>query len=288
MNAGKTIKTNFKSSTSFACALTVLALALSAQTSPAASAAFDTAANYSGGGWGLTPPNNGTGFGAWSITVDDPAYAGTYLDTSSAVASGGYSWGTYAFGDYGSSLLPTIFLTRPFTAGPSGSANLYNQTFSMDMSSDAVGIGTFAVYFGSLFSLSYNAYNAPDNMFLVDSSNDVIPTTGPISVYTSINFSELNAGINISVAVSGPLVGIDTFTLTVSPVSGGSPLYTYSNNYDASTQDSSYVIVEDSNTTGNGYFNNLNITPELVPEPPALGLLAVGMFGLTLLRRRQR
>src|SRR5664279_5517282 len=61
--------------------------------------ASDTASNYSGGGWGLTPPNLGSGFGAWTVMPvngNNPPYVGTYLGTGSSVASGGYVWGTYA------------------------------------------------------------------------------------------------------------------------------------------------------------------------------------------------
>jgi len=42
----------------------------------------------------------------------------------------------------------------------------------------------------------------------------------------------------------------------------------------------------DFNTTGNGYFNNLNISPEAVPEPSSLALF--GLSGLALLLRFRR
>ncbi len=120
----------------------VVALGLAGGSAFAAATASDTAANYSGGGGGgTTPPNDGSGFGAWNITLNNatsPPYVGTYLDNGSPIVTSGFSWGTYANGTGDNGSFNAI---RPFTAGASGSASLYNQTFSLDIASGGVGDG---------------------------------------------------------------------------------------------------------------------------------------------------
>jgi len=274
-----------------------LALAFSAGTASASNAATDTASNYSSGGWGLTPPNNGSGFGPWTVmtfNANNPPYVGTYLDTGSSVTSGGYSWGTYAngTGDNGN-----IHLFRPFTVAaggyndPSGLGTLYNQTFSVSLSSDQVGNGSggppgsafgFQLATGQNFNtastvlyLVYRGTSLTDNLYLWDNNTD---TETPVPV----TFAELHSGITVSVAVGNNPDGLNPYTLTISPFSGGGP-------YDVITGDENGPIQSadlfDFNTVGNGYFNNLNITSE-IPEPSSLALF--GLSGLALLLRLRR
>jgi hypothetical protein len=266
-----------------------MALGLSGGTAFAAASAFDTAANYVGV-WGTTPPNNGSGFGAWSvdlINANNPANASTYLDTSSSVVSDGYSWATYAV--LGANY--ETFISRNFNAGPSGSANLYNQTFSFDFSSSGVGP---AYFYSSVsadvgpFQIVYNPGGGFGDDMYFSFYNGYSATPVP----TGINFNQLEAGLHCSLMVSGDLNGpSDDYIFTITPVSGGNPLYTTSgtfNNSSTSTMSTSSFFFIDTSTTGDGFFNNLNITPENAPEPASLSLLAFVMFGIPLLRRHQR
>jgi hypothetical protein len=260
----------------------MMALALTSGMAFGAGTANDTASNYNVPGWNATPSNLGSGFGAWNITLNNassPPYVGTYLNGGGAVASGGYSWGTYANGSPGDG---SISITRPFTAGASTSSSLFNQTFSFDLASDGVGPsqGLLSAAVGNAFSFSYNGAGSDNFLLSVD---------GGAATTTPVNFSALNAGIVVSLTVSGALnSSAEAYTFAVSPFAGGSPLYSTSGTFDSSSFNTSSFNYLDSNTTGNGYFNNLNITAEPVPEPTTLAL--VGLGGLAMLgfaRRRQ-
>jgi hypothetical protein len=280
------------------CSAIALALALSTGTVSASNFASDTASNYSGGGWGLTPPNLGSGFGAWTVTPvngNNPPYVGTYLGGASSVASGGYVWGTYAngTGDNGN-----MHLFRPFTVAgggysdPSTLGTLYNQTFSVSLSSAGIGNGSggppgsalgFQLATGQNFNtastalyLVYRGTSAGDNMYIW---NNVTAVETPVAV----TFAQLNAGITVSVAVGNNPDGLNPFTLTVSPFSGGSPYATVTGTENGALQ---AVDLFDFNTTGDGFFNNLNITPEAVSEPSSLALF--GLSGVAMLLRLRR
>jgi hypothetical protein len=269
----------------------VMALVLACGRADAAGTASDTAANYSNTnspGWGVTPPNNGSGFGAWSITLNNannPPYVGTYLDTGSPIVTGGFSWGTYANGTGDNGM---ITMTRPFTAGGSGSSSLYNQTFSLDLASGGIGNGNggppnseLGFSIGTAFSFFYLGTGSDNFDFSVD------PRRAPI--VTPVNFSELSSGLHISLGVGGPLNGAsESYTLTVSPFLGGSPYYTTTGTFNGSANSTSFFSYTDSNTTGNGYLNNLNITVEAAPEPSSLALLGLsGLAAVFTVRRRK-
>jgi hypothetical protein len=282
-----------------ACAAAIaLALAFSAGTVSASNAASDTAANYSAGGWGLTPPNLGSGFGPWTVmTINafNPPYVGTYLSTGSAVNSAGFAWGTYAngTGDNGN-----VHLFRPFTpagggySDPSTLGTLYRQTFSVSLSSVGIGNGSggppnsafgFQLATGQNFNtastalyLVYRGTSALDNMYIWD-NNTGVETPVPVT------FAELNAGLTVSVAVGNNPDGLNPYTLTVSPFTGGSPYAIVNGAENGPLQ---AVDLFDFNTTGDGFFNNLNITPEAVPEPSSLALF--GLSGLAMLLRLRR
>lgn len=252
----------------------------------AAGTATDTASNYSGGGWGLTPANNGSGFGAWNVSLqnaNNPPYVGTYLSTGSAVASGGYAFGMYAngTGDNGA-----ITITRSFTAGASGSSALFNQTLSFDLTSAGVGNGfggppnsLLQVNMGAAFSLSYDGTGNDNRMHFSDGSG---------TVQTTIDFSQLGAGIHISLAVSGPLgSSSEGYIFTVTQVSGGGTLFTQSGTFDSSISPVSYFSILDQNSTGDAFFNNLNISPEVVPEPTTIALFGLSLTMLAVFRKRK-
>jgi hypothetical protein len=134
---------------------------------------------------------------------------------------------------------------------------------------------------GTAFSFAYDGTLAGDNMLL--------SVDGGSAITTPVNFAELGSGLLVSLTVSGAVNSpTEGYTFTVSPFAGGSPLYTTSGTFDSSAFNTSAFTYVDSNTTGNGYFNGLNITPEATPEPSTMAL--AGLSGAAMLfgfRRRK-
>ena len=252
----------------------------------AAATASDSSANYNSGNWGTTAPNNGTGFGDWGFTLHDannPPYVGTYYGSGGPIANGGSVFGTYANGgDNGGS----INILREFTAGLSGSTSLYNQTFSVDLTSAGVGNGNqgpvnslLGINIGNAFSFDYLG-TGTDNFLFNDGSGNVS---------TPVNFTDLSGGLAIYLTVSGALNSpTEGYTFTVQNVSGSSTFFTTSGTFNAATANTSSFSYTDSNTTGDGFFNSLNISPEPVPEPATLALLGFSSLATMRLFRRRK
>jgi len=260
-----------------------LAMGLSVSGAFAAATASDTAGNYTTSWSASSTPNLGFGFGAWSVPNNNanPPYAGTFLDLASynnpdGVNGGVASWGTYANGGPPS---PYVQLVRPFTAGASGSADLYNQTFSFAIGSAGIG-GTgssIGAAIGTAFSLGY-AGGGPDNFTL--SVDGLAATAIPVT------FADLAGGLTVALTVTGPLNTLgDHYLLSISPFSGGSPFYTQIGTFDGFTFNTSSFTYSDNNTSNDQFVNDLNITAEAVPEPSSL---LFGLAGLTLLAIRRK
>jgi hypothetical protein len=270
---------NSKLRTSINLSAIVIVLGLTGGAAYAAANASDTAANYISS-WGTTAPNLGFGFGPWNnqaINNNSPPYSGTYLDqttynNSDGVLSGGYAWGTYANGGAGNG---QFILSRPFTVA-GGTANLLNQTFSVGLGSKSLTSGTITLNIGSAFSLSYVGGG---------SDNFTLSVDGGAGTVVPITFAQLNAGILVSLSVSGSLNAVNEgYQLAISPFAGGSPLYTKSGTFDSSAYDTASFSFADLNTSGDQFVNNPTIVA--VPEPCSLALLGMGAFGALALYRR--
>lgn len=263
----------------------LLALGFSSATAFAAATASDTAGNYAGS-WGTSPANNGTGFGAWNGNAQNnnsPPYVGTYLAGSSdtpIVDGSNNAWATYANGSPGNG---AMIFTRPFTAGAvSGSSSLYNQTFSFELGSGGVGPGQglLSVGVGNAFLLEYDGTGSDNMLLSVD---------GGTSAGTGVGFSALTAGLDISLAVSGAVNSpTEAYTFRIASFSGNTTLFSQSGTFNSATYNTSQFQYTDSNTSGNGYFNALNITAEPVPEPSSLVLAGLSGLGTLFAFRRRK
>ena len=258
----------------------------------AAATATDTAANYTGGWSASTTPNLGSGFGAWNVQAvnnNNPPYSGTYLDLAtygnpdgvlSPGGSGGAAWGTYANGGDGSGVL---VMSRAFTAGPSGSSSLYNQTFSVGIGSGGIG-GTgssIVLNIGTAISLTYLGGGADNFNLIVDGGGaSVIPVT----------FANQNGGLLIALSVSGPLnSATENYTLALSPFAGGSPYYTTSGTFNSAAFNTASFTFYDYNTSNDQFVNNPNISAEgSVPEPSTLALSALSGLAMLIVARKRK
>ena len=89
-------------------------------------------------------------------------------------------------------------------------------------------------------------------------------------------------------AVSGALNSpTESYTFTVASL-GNTALFTQSGTFDSSAFNTSQFQFTDQNTTGNGYFNSLNLTVESVPEPGSVAIFAMSGLGMLLAMRRKK
>ena len=270
----------------------------------AAMVASDNGANYITPGWSVTAANEGSGFGPWASYVTNntsPPYAGTYLDlptynNSPNIEAVGADWGTYA---NSGPPTPSTDLVRSFLpapggySDPSGLGTLYNQTFSVAMASNGIGAGAalgFSLDTGQggsgstaisspALTLEY-AGGGADSMTLLD-NNGTDNTAVPIA------YANLNAGINVSVAVGFNPDGLNPYQITISPLPGNTTFTTPVVLTGSENGPLQQVNMFDDDTSGDGFFNSLSISPEAaVPEPATAGLIGAGAMLLTLRRRR--
>lgn len=259
---------------------------LSAGLAFAAASASDSASNYVSV-WGTSAPNNGTGFGNWSfVGGQNNTYYSTYLagiSDTPIVDTGGNAWAITV------NHITAGFLQvgRAFSAGPSGSTSLFNQTISFDLAVSGVPApspdlppGDFEASVGGV-SLGFQEDGPnPSYTFLYNA-------TSATTVKPAISLSQWEAGLAVSIAVSGPLNSTsENYTVTVSPFSGGPTIYSNSGTFDTTRFAPNAVDFFSSGLDGAAYFNSLNVTSEPVPEPSTIGLLGIGLAGIVWRRRK--
>ncbi len=274
----------------------------------AALLASDSASNYTswpgtanvGGTAALTtysPIGNGTGFGTWSVSVQNnvngPPYAGAFLSSS----SGGY-FGLYA--NQGSTgTVPVTTAIRQFSSSTGKAIGTLdvNQAFSVELQPGqgqfGIGTGPSAVASMSLDTISSTGTYTPvfTLAFTQDASNnyDLVTTitnsAGSKSYEATSNaltLQQLQSGVNAAFALGTA----GAYTLTISPAAGNTSLtgdLTYKGSVSGAING---VAIINSDNASNYNFNNLAITAVTTPEPATLGLLGLGALGLVLLRRR--
>jgi hypothetical protein len=274
-------------------AMGVFAIAGISQQSHAALVATDNAGNYSSTNpWDNGSNSTGSNFGDWNFSANaNGGAAGTYLDTSNkAIATVGNTWGVYANGGNGTS---NINISRGFltATGAAGGTLRDGQTFLIEMESDGIGSGGNAFGFnlqtmsGSTvttpFTLKYQS-GGTDAMTVIDASN---PTGYSLS---GVTFSDLNGGIAAFVTLGGFVPGGNQSYTLVIDNNAGNQLVSYSGQLAGALNQFEGF---DTNTTGNGYFNNITITGSPVvatPTPASFGLVLAGGIGLAGLAIRRR
>lgn len=276
----------------------------------AAMNASDNASNYTGSTWpnGGTPPNAGTGFGAWTLTIQNnnsPPYAGTFLGSNAGVniSSSGAYFGMYANGAVTTSnpnVIPSVSAARAFensTASGLGTLRA-GQTFTagFEIQTGHYGIGDNAGVTTGLsldtisgatstpvFTLAFHQ-DAANSYALVTTITDANGTTSyeaPTNA-TALTEPQIEAGINVGFALGNA----GAYTLTLAPATGNavltSPL-TYTGNVSGAING---VNIFDSSTNANAQFNGLAITTA-TPEPASLALIGISGAVQLLARRRK-
>jgi hypothetical protein len=274
-------------------------LGLAGGSASAAMMASDNAGNYNGGNWGLSAPNNGSGFGNWASFATNnngPPYAGTYYDTSGKnIGSSGNSWGVYA---NSAPPTPRVDLVRPFLpllggySDPSTLGTLFNQTFSVAMQTDGIGGAGQALGFSldtgqgagavsnPVLTLEYLGGGPTDNMTLIDNN-------GTDNATVPINYADFASGILVSVQVGATPDGLNPYTVTISPAPGNTQFSTPVVLTGSENGPIQQVDMFNNNAQYNGYFNSIAVSPEVaVPEPATIAVFGGAVMMLCARRRR--
>ena len=232
---------------------------------PAAMLATDNASNYAS--W-TDGSNGGTGFGAWNLTNNNnngtTLFSGYFLGDSTAGSGNINGTGGTSFAMYANPNGAFAVASRAFGGG----ALTLGQTFSIQLAvnfrNGGKGInllsGTTQVF---NFNVGGDDYNYKTGTSSTVSTGYAYSAT---SIFTiSYNQTTATAGMfTISRAGDAPIS--QTFT-----ASGVTSFQLYNSN------------TGDGGAQNNLYFNNLSV----VPEPSAIALVAVGLTGLVVARRRR-
>ncbi len=255
----------------------VAAAALSlAGLASAATVGSDNAGNYAS--W-TNGTNGGTGFGAWDLTGNNSngtsLFAGYFLGDSTAgsgnINTGGKSFGmfanpsgafanaarTFAGGALTLGQTFSIQLAVNFRNGDKGLNLLVSgtQVFNFDVGQSGTGADGYYYHAGTNAATSTGFAYFADSVFTLGYTQQ----SATAGLFT-ISRTSATGGAAATNSISVPLPatsGLTSFTL-------------YNSNANNASGD-------------NLYFNNLSV----VPEPSAIALIAVGLTGLVVARRRR-
>ena len=255
----------------FTVGLAVVAILSLTFTASATTLGSDNASNYTT--WS-TGTNGGTGFGAWDLTsnsgsANDGYFLGDSTQGSGSVNTGGQSFAVFAhdstFANASRSFVGTLTLGQTFSIqlavnfrnGDKG-LNLLNsggQVFNFDVGQSGTGTDGYYYDVGTNAAVSTGfAYYADSVFTLAYTQQSATAGMFTISRTSATGGAAATNSVNVPLTTSG----ISSFTL-----------------YNSNTSDSS--------NQNNLYFNNLMV----VPEPSAIALIAVGLTGLVVSRRRR-
>ncbi|MEY5012779.1 MAG: hypothetical protein RLY69_494 [Verrucomicrobiota bacterium] len=224
----------------------------------------DNAGNYTTESW-ITGSNGGTGFGAWTITVNSgTGSAGSFIGDPSAAEITGMS--STSFGLYANPVGSGAFVDagRSF-ANPLGVGDSFSFQWGINWDSNGGNKG-FSLYSGATELINVN--NAGTSDITINASNI---NFGYGTAAMTWSFT-LTSATNLQVdATDRDGVGTYSGNFTISGAPDSFKFY-------ASQLDNSFLP-----DNRQPYFNNLSLT--VVPEPSSLSLLALS--GLALLRRQR-
>ena len=260
----------------------VTALSLS-MTASAATVGSDKASNYTTATW-INGSNGGTGFGAWGLTNNNNGtsiFAGYLIQDSTLNASGngnintaGTSFGMYAnpgtaFANADRSFVGALTLGQTFSMQLA--VNFRNGNKGLNVySGGAPGVGT------QVFNFNTGNVGGTDGYYYTIGAGTAVNTGfayAADSVFT-LSYTQQTATAGM---------------FTIGRTSAGTPAANGSVNIPlaATSGVSSFRIYNSGSTNSNSdnvFFNNLAV----VPEPSSIALIAIGLTGAVIARRRRR
>jgi hypothetical protein len=251
----------------------------------ASNAASDNAADPAYIGGTIDGQNGGTGFSNWvQVAQNGPGGSGSFIGDATqngnipsggGINVGGKSWGLYGNGGN------TEVLYRDFTGG---SLSL-GQSFSIGMDNGYIDSGNVAGFIlrNGVDTSNKNNGQRFEFLFIGGNADYYIATnsTSPL-IDTGVGYTDGGLLLNFT------LTGADTFSLSITGLtSGANTTITGALGGTSGSGIDSVALYNQNAGSGNHYdvyFDQMAIT---VPEPATAALVAAGLLGAMLIRRRK-